>query len=42
LAGKWRFSAFAEYERLGNAIANSPIVEERFVATAFIGAIYTF
>ncbi len=42
LAGKWRFNAFAEYERLGNAIANSPIVEERFVATAFVGAIYTF
>jgi MipA family protein len=42
LAGKWRFSAFAQYERLGNAIANSPIVEERFVATAFVGAIYTF
>jgi len=42
LAGKWRFSAFAEYERLGNAIANSPIVEEHYVATAFVGAIYTF
>jgi outer membrane protein len=42
LAGKWRFSAFAQYERLGNAIANSPIVEERFVATVFVGAIYTF
>jgi outer membrane protein len=42
LAGKWRFSAFAEYERLGNAIANSPIVEERYVETAFVGAIYTF
>lgn len=42
LTGKWRFSAFAEYERLGNAIANSPIVEERYVATVFVGAIYTF
>jgi outer membrane protein len=42
LSGKWRFSAFAEYERLGNAIANSPIVEERYVVTAFVGAIYTF
>ena len=42
LAGRWRFSAFAEYERLGNAIANSPLVEERYVATAFVGAIYTF
>ena len=42
LSRKWRFSAFAEYERLGNAIANSPIIEERYVATAFVGAIYTF
>jgi outer membrane protein len=42
LAGKWRFNAFAEYERLGNAIANSPIVAEHSVATAFVGAVYTF
>jgi MipA family protein len=42
LAGKWRFNAFVEYERLGNAIANSPIVAEHQVETAFVGAIYTF
>jgi MipA family protein len=42
LGRKWRLSAFAEYERLGNAIASSPIVEERYVETAFVGAIYTF
>jgi outer membrane protein len=42
LAGKWRFNAFAEYELLGRAIADSPIVAERHVATAFVGAIYTF
>jgi len=42
LAGKWRFNAFAEYERLGNAIADSPIVAEHSVATAFVGAIYAF
>jgi outer membrane protein len=42
LGRKWRLSAFAEYERLGNAIANSPIVEERYVETVFVGAIYTF
>lgn len=42
LAGKWRFNAFVEYEQLGRAIADSPIVAERYVATAFIGAIYTF
>jgi len=42
LAGKWRLNAFAEYELLGRAIADSPIVAERHVATAFVGAIYTF
>jgi MipA family protein len=42
LTGKWRFYAFAEYERLADAIVDSPIVVERYVATAFIGAIYTF
>jgi outer membrane scaffolding protein for murein synthesis (MipA/OmpV family) len=42
LSGKWRFYAFAEYERLASAIADSPLVAERYVATAFIGAIYSF
>ena len=42
LSSKWRFNAFAEYERLGNGIANSPIVAEHSVATVFVGAIYTF
>ena len=42
LSSKWRFSAFAEYERLGNGIADSPIVAEHSVATVFMGAIYTF
>jgi outer membrane protein len=42
LAGKWRFYTFAEYERLASAIADSPLVAERYVATSFIGAIYTF
>jgi outer membrane protein len=42
LSSKWRFSAFAEYERLGNGIADSPIVAEHSVATVFVGAIYTF
>ena len=42
LAGKWRLSAFVEYERLGRAITDSPIVAEDHVATAFVGAIYTF
>jgi outer membrane protein len=42
LAEKWRFNAFTEYERLGDGIANSPIVAERGVATVFVGAVYTF
>ena len=42
LSGRWRFSAFAQYERLGSAIADSPLVAEHHVATAFVGAIYTF
>jgi outer membrane protein len=40
LAGKWRLDAFVEYERLGSAIANSPIVANHFVVTAFVGATY--
>jgi outer membrane protein len=42
LSSKWRFDAFAEYERLGNGIADSPIVAEHSVVTAFVGAIYAF
>jgi MipA family protein len=42
LAKKWRFDAFAEYDQLGRAIADSPIVAEHYVGTVFIGAIYTF
>jgi outer membrane protein len=42
LSRRWRFDAFAEYERLANAIADSPIVAEHSVATVFVGAIYTF
>src|SRR5580700_10340032 len=41
LSSKWRFNALAEYERLGNGIADSPIVAEHSVATVFVGAIYT-
>ena len=42
LGGKWHFNAFAECERLGKSIADSPIVAEQYVTTAFIGAVYTF
>jgi outer membrane protein len=41
LGGKWQFNAFVEYEQLGKAIANSPIVMEDHVVTCFIGATYT-
>lgn len=42
VSSKWHFNAFGEYERLGNGIANSPIVAEHSVATVFVGAVYTF
>jgi MipA family protein len=42
LSRKWRFNAFAQYEHLSNAIADSPIVAERHVATVFVGAIYAY
>jgi outer membrane protein len=42
LSGKWRLDALVQYERLGRAIANSPIVTEDQVVTAFIGATYPF
>ena len=42
LAGKWRLDAFVEYERLGDAIAYSPIVQNHYVVTAFVGATYPF
>ncbi len=42
LTGKWRLNAFVEYERLGKAIADSPIVTEDHVVTGFLGAVYPF
>ena len=42
LKGKWKITAFVETERLGNAIADSPIVNARYVTTGFIGTTYTF
>lgn len=42
LSRKWRLVAFLHYERLGNAIADSPIVNARYVATIFTGANYAF
>ena len=42
LSGRWRLLAFVHCERLGNAIADSPIVNARYVVTAFAGANYAF
>ena len=42
LSSKWRFDAFTEYERLGSAIASSPIVDRHSVTTVFVGAVYAF
>jgi outer membrane protein len=42
LGGRWRFNAFAEYERLASAIADSPIVNQNHVTTAFAGFSYGF
>ena len=42
LKGKWKFTGFVECERLGNAIADSPIINARVVTTAFVGTAYSF
>lgn len=39
---KWKITSFVESERLGNAIANSPIVNARYVTTTFVGVTYSF
>jgi len=42
LSSKWRFDAFAEYERLASSIVSSPIVDKHGVTTVFVGAVYAF
>jgi MipA family protein len=42
LSSKWRLTAFVDYEHLGNAIADSPIVNAHYVLTVFAGATYAF
>ncbi len=42
LSRHWRFEGFTEYERLGRAIASSPIVDKHRVTTVFVGAVYAF
>ena len=37
ISPRWTFNAFVHYERLGNGIADSPIVNEDGVTTAFLG-----
>jgi outer membrane protein len=39
---RWKLKAFAHVERLADSIASSPIVTQRYVATVFGGATYTF
>lgn len=39
LSDRWTLNAFAHYERLSSAIANSPIVSEDHVTTAFAGVV---
>ena len=38
----WRVTAFAHYEHLGHAIADSPLIAQNYVATMFVGATYAF
>jgi outer membrane protein len=42
LKGKWKITGFVECERLSSAIADSPIVNEHFVTTTFVGLVYAF
>jgi outer membrane protein len=42
LKGKWKITGFVEGERLGNGIADSPIVNRRIVTTTFLGLMYVF
>ena len=42
LKRKWKITAFVECEHLGHAIADSPIINEHFVTTTFVGTVYAF
>ncbi len=39
LSDRWSINAFVHYERLGNSIADSPIVSDKGVTTAFVGVV---
>jgi outer membrane scaffolding protein for murein synthesis (MipA/OmpV family) len=40
LSDRWALSAFVHYEHLAGAVADSPIVSEPQVTTAFVGFVY--
>jgi len=40
LSRKWKLEAFVHCEHLGNGIADSPIVRNHYVTSAFVGATY--
>jgi outer membrane protein len=40
LSERWALSAFVHHERLGNGVADSPIVSSPHVTTAFVGFVY--
>ena len=40
LSDRWTLNAFAHYEHLAGSIANSPIVSEDHVTTAFAGVVF--
>jgi len=40
LSERWTINAFAHYERLAGAIANSPIITEDHVTTVFAGVVF--
>lgn len=42
LGRRWSMEAFVEYEQLGRSIIDSPIVAQRHVGTAFVGAVYSW
>jgi outer membrane protein len=42
LAAHWRLRALVDAQRLGDGIAASPIVTERFVATGVLGVVHDF
>ena len=39
LSDRWSINAFVHYERLGSAIADSPIVSDKGVTTGFVGVV---